>query len=122
VLERYGKSDAGLNRQPLRPGGAPGNVIEPGRALAIADFSAPALGAGERLIRLAYRIGVPSSLLTSPLGKKARPRLLATVENPLPGDRVAGTALRAGHFLVHGAQDADRPGRFRRGGADDPAA
>jgi hypothetical protein len=28
--------------------------------------------------------------------------LLATVTNPLPGDKAAGAALRAGHFLVHG--------------------
>jgi uncharacterized heparinase superfamily protein len=79
-------------------------TIEPGRALALADFSAPSLGAGERLIRLAYRMGVPSSMLTSPMGKKAKPRLLATVSNPMPGSRIAGTALRAGHFLVHGAK------------------
>jgi len=85
-------------------GGKPEKTIEPGRALALADFSAPSLGAGERLIRLAYRMGVPASMLTSPMGKKAKPRLLATVSNPLPGSRVAGTALRAGHFLVHGAK------------------
>ncbi|MEO5598608.1 MAG: hypothetical protein ABIQ66_08310, partial [Novosphingobium sp.] len=29
-------------------------VIEPGRMLALADFSPPSLSAGERLIRLAY--------------------------------------------------------------------
>jgi uncharacterized heparinase superfamily protein len=83
---------------------APGEVIEPGRALALADFSAPALSAGERLIRFAYKMGMPSTLLTSPMGKKTRPRLLATVTNPLPGSRAAGTALRAGHFVVHGAK------------------
>jgi len=83
---------------------APGEVIEPGRALALADFSAPALSAGERLIRFAYKLGMPSTLLTSPMGKKTRPRLLATVTNPLPGSRAAGTALRAGHFVVHGAK------------------
>ncbi|MCB2073263.1 MAG: heparinase II/III family protein [Novosphingobium sp.] len=82
----------------------PGEMIEPGRALAIADFSPPSTSAGERLIRLAYRMGVPASVLTSPMGKKTKPRLLATVLNPLPGNRVAGTALRAGHFLVHGAK------------------
>jgi uncharacterized heparinase superfamily protein len=86
------------------PSPEPGEMIEPGRALAIADFSPPSIGAGERLVRLAYRMGVPGSLLTSPLGKKSKPRLLATVANPLPGSRVAGTALRAGHFLVHGAK------------------
>lgn len=83
---------------------ADGEVIEPGRALALADFAPPSVGAGERLIRLAYRFGVPASLLTSPLGKAARPRILATVINPLAGSKVAGTALRAGHFLVHGAK------------------
>ena len=77
-------------------------TIEPARALALADFSPPLVGAGEKLIRLAYRLGVPGSVLTSPLGRPARPKLLATVANPLPGDKVAGTALRAGHFLVHG--------------------
>jgi len=84
----------------------PGEMIEPGRALAIADFSPPSVGAGERLLRLAYRMGIPASLLTSPIGKKARPRLLATVTNPVPGSRMNGTALRAGHFLVHGAKTA----------------
>ena len=84
----------------------PGEMIEPGRALAIADFSAPAVGTGERLIRLAYRFGIPTSLLTSPVGKKIKPRIQATVSNPLPGNRVNGTALRAGHFLVHGAKTA----------------
>jgi uncharacterized heparinase superfamily protein len=43
-------------------------------------------------------------MLTSPIAKAAKPRLLATVSNPLPGNRAAGTALRAGHFLVHGAK------------------
>jgi uncharacterized heparinase superfamily protein len=86
------------------PASGRGELIEPGRALAIADFSPPSLGAGERLIRLAYRLGVPGSMLTSPMGKTTRPRLLATVANPLPGNRAAGTALRAGHFLLHGAK------------------
>jgi uncharacterized heparinase superfamily protein len=81
-----------------------GELIEPGRALALADFSPPSLGAGEWLIRFAYRVGVPGAMLSSPVGKAAKPRLLATVLNPLPGSRAAGTALRAGHFLVHGAK------------------
>ncbi len=87
---------------PHTPGPMDGQVIEPGRALALADFAPPSLGAGERLIRLAYRLGVPGPALTAPFRKPAKPRLLATVTNPLPGDRAAGTALRAGHFLVHG--------------------
>ena len=81
-----------------------GELIEPGRALALADFSPPALGAGERLIRLAYSLGVPGSTLSAPFRKPARPRLLATVAGPLQGSKVAGTALRAGHFLVHGVK------------------
>lgn len=80
---------------------AAGELIEPGRALALADFSPPALGAGERLVRFAYRLGLPSTAF-HPFRKPVRPRLTATVSNPLPGDAVAGTALRAGHFLIHG--------------------
>jgi uncharacterized heparinase superfamily protein len=83
---------------------ANGEQLEPGRALALVDFSPPAVGAGERLIRFAYRMGVPGTMLTAPMGKKSKTRLLATVNNTLPGNRIAGTALRAGHFLVHGAK------------------
>ncbi|MFN4113575.1 MAG: heparinase II/III family protein [Sphingomonadaceae bacterium] len=79
-------------------------MLEPGRALALADFAPPSLGAGERLIRLAYRLGIPGSTLTSPFAKPARPRLLGTVATPLTGERAAGVALRAGHFLVHGVK------------------
>jgi len=93
---------------PLSGGGTeeelvePAEVIEPGRALALADFEPPAISAGERLIRLAYRLGVSGHTLAAPFRKPAKPRLLATVASPLPGDPVAGTALRAGHFLIHG--------------------
>jgi uncharacterized heparinase superfamily protein len=78
-------------------------VIEPGRALALADFSPPALGAGERLVRLAYAVGLPPGAF-NPFRKRTSPRLTATVTNPLPGDAAAGTALRAGHFLLHGVK------------------
>jgi len=81
-----------------------GTLIEPGRALALSDFTAPAMSAGERLMVLAYRLGVPGSTMAAPFRKPARPRLLATVDCPLRGDRVAGVALRAGHFLVHGVK------------------
>ncbi len=91
----------------------PGELIEPGRALAIADFATPSLGAGERLIRLAYRAGIPASMLTLPLGRKSRPRILAAVTNPLRGDAAAGKALRAGHFLVHGVKLAISQADFR---------
>ena len=83
---------------------APSELVEPGRALALADFTPPTLGAGERLLRLAYRLGVPGSTLAAPFRKPAKPRLLATVLNPLPGQKMAGTAIRAGHFLVHGVK------------------
>ena len=76
--------------------------VEAGRALALADFAPPSVGAGEKLVRLAYRLGVPGQALTAPFRKAARPKLLATVTYPLGGDKTAGTALRAGHFLVHG--------------------
>jgi uncharacterized heparinase superfamily protein len=78
------------------------DLVEPGRALALSDFTTPETTAGERLIRLAYRLGVPGPTLVAPFRKRAALRLLATVENPLPGDRVGGMALRTGHFLVHG--------------------
>lgn len=82
----------------------PDTILEPGKSLVLTDFVPPALGAGERLIRLAYRLGVPSSTLTSPFSKPARTRMLATVKCPLDGDRAAGVALRMGHFLVHGVK------------------
>ncbi|HCF25057.1 MAG TPA: heparinase [Novosphingobium sp.] len=104
ALTLGGSDEAGLVSEtaPALPSG--GEVVEPGRALALADFAPPAIGAGERLLRLAYRLGIPGSALTAPFGKSAKPRLLATVTNPLEGSKVAGTALRAGHFLVHGAK------------------
>ena len=82
----------------------PAEVIEPGRALALADFAPPSLSAGERLIRLAYRLGISGPALTAPFRKPVRPRLVATVESPMRGDPVAGTALRAGHFLILGVK------------------
>jgi uncharacterized heparinase superfamily protein len=83
---------------------APGKVLEPGRSLALADFAPPALGAGEKLIRFAYRLGFSGATLAAPFRKPARPRLLATVESALTGERAAGMALRAGHFLVLGVK------------------
>ena len=88
----------------LDAGSTPGELVEPGRALALADFSPPSLGASERLLRLAYRMGVPGSTLAAPFRKPAKTRLLATVLNPLAGHKAAGTAMRAGHFQVHGVK------------------
>ncbi len=76
----------------------------PSRELVLSDFNPPDVSAGERLIRLAYRMGIPGSTLASPFRKPMRPRLLAVVDSPLKGDRVAGMALRAGHFLVYGVK------------------
>lgn len=82
----------------------PVQPVEASQALVVSDFTPPAVTAGERLIRLAYGLGVSGQLLTSPFHKPPKTRLLATVLNPLPGDKVAGTALRAGFFLAHGAK------------------
>ncbi len=79
-------------------------VIEPGRMLALADFAPPSLSAGERFLRFAYSIGIPGSALTAPLRKAQKERLLAAAVDPLTGDKVAGTAIRAGHFLLNGAK------------------
>ena len=76
--------------------------IEPARALVPADFAPPREGLFDAGLRWAYRIGVPGSFLAAPLRKPARPRLLATVSSPLAGDPARGTAVRSGHFLVHG--------------------
>lgn len=86
------------------PAAGPGEQVEPGRALAIADFAPPETTLGERVVRLAYRLGVRGGTLAAPFRKPVRPRLLATVESALRGDAVAGTALRAGHFLVCGVK------------------
>ena len=118
VLQVRAAADAGTAAIPLASGdegglvsaataagaAAPGELVEPGRALALADFAPPSVGAGERLIRLAYRFGISGSALSALFRKPAKPRLLATVTNPLPGSRTSGTALRAGHFLVHGVK------------------
>jgi uncharacterized heparinase superfamily protein len=83
------------------PGMIEAGIVEPGRALALADFSPPQVGTGERLMRLAYRFGLGPRAL-NPFAKRTAPRLTATVANPLPGDPSTGTALRAGHFVLHG--------------------
>ena len=72
------------------------------RALVLSDFVPPKADLSEKLVRVAYRLGFDGATLTAPFRKPARPRLLATVETTLPGDRVAGMALRAGHFMING--------------------
>lgn len=75
--------------------------LEPARALVPTDFARRS-SLFDAALGLAYGLGVPGTLLASPLRRPARPRLLATVTNPLEGDRARGKAIRAGHFLVEG--------------------
>lgn len=77
---------------------------EPSRALALSDVIAVKSGPGEALIRLAYRIGIPGHAIAAPFRRPQPLRVLATVESPNRGDRTVGTALRAGHFLIHGVR------------------
>ncbi len=74
------------------------------RALVVTDFSPPVASASERLMRLAFSLGVSHSTIVAPFRKPLRPRLQALVKTPLEGDRAAGMALRAGHFYVHGVK------------------
>jgi uncharacterized heparinase superfamily protein len=83
---------------------APPPPQEPSRALALSDVIAVKSGPGEALIRLAYRMGIPGHALAAPFRRPQALRVLATVESPNRGDRAAGTALRAGHFLIHGVR------------------
>ncbi|MWV26462.1 heparinase [Erythrobacter sp. GH3-10] len=55
-------------------------------------------------MRLAFSMGVSHSTIVAPFRKPLRPRLLATVNTPLEGDRAAGMALRAGHFYIYGVK------------------
>ncbi len=92
--------------QPLAAG--PNEAATPpvteARALVLSDFVPPKADFTEKLVRFSYRLGVGGATLTAPFRKPARPRLLATVESPLAGDRAAGMALRAGYFLIHGVK------------------
>ncbi|MBV7258685.1 heparinase II/III family protein [Erythrobacter crassostreae] len=78
--------------------------VETSRALALTDVIAPRSSPGEALIRMAYRMGVPGHALAAPFRRAAALRVLATVDAPAIGNRAAGTALRAGHFLIDGVK------------------
>ncbi len=77
---------------------------EPHDAPPPADLASPEATLGERIVRAAYRMGVPAGILDAPFRRPEPLRITATVECPALGDRVAGMALRAGHFLVGGAR------------------
>ena len=99
----------GAGEEALRREAADGDkpsaeTVEPSRALALSDVIAPRAKAGEALIRMAYRMGIPGHFLSAPFRRPSALRVLATVNSPASGDRAAGIALRAGHFLVHGVK------------------
>ncbi len=105
-LEEQAAIGLGPGDEPLRQDGtgAGGEALEAERALALTDVIAPRTKPGEALIRLAYRLGVPGHALAAPFRRPAPLRVTATVHSPVSGDRAAGVALRAGHFLVHGVK------------------
>lgn len=81
-----------------------GPVAETGASAepALAELSPPRLGIVDGTMRFLYAHGVSARNLVRPFHKPSRLRLLATVAEPLPGERAAGMALRAGHFLIAG--------------------
>lgn len=83
---------------------APAPPEEPSRALALSDVITVQSGPGDALIRLAYRLGIPGHAIAAPFRRPQAVRVLATVESPNRGERAAGTALRAGHFLIQGVR------------------
>lgn len=70
--------------------------------LALAELSPPSLGPIDRTMRFLYARGISARNLVRPFHKPSKMRLLATVAEPLPGERPGGMALRAGHFLIAG--------------------
>lgn len=100
VLPLAGAAEPGVTE---RSRGEP-KIVEQSRALALSDVIAVQAGPGKALTRLAYRMGVPGHVLAAPFRRPQSLRVLATVDSPNRGDRTAGTALRAGHFLVYGAR------------------
>ncbi len=84
---------------PGRPLGA-----DPAAPSGASELPAPETTLGERFVRSAFALGVPAAVLVAPFRRPLKPRVKATVECPPIGDRVAGMALRAGHFLVGGSK------------------
>ncbi|MBL8656146.1 MAG: heparinase II/III family protein [Altererythrobacter sp.] len=88
-------------------------TVEPlgsARALVPADFARNEKPF-DAALAWAYRLGIPGAMLSAPLRKPAKLRLLATVASPFAGDRSRGKAIRAGYFLIEGLRlplaDAD---------------
>ncbi|WP_086618205.1 heparinase II/III family protein [Erythrobacter tepidarius] len=106
LVERVGDGPVLVLAAQTEPQAAPASPPpeQTGRALALSDVIAVPSGPGAALIRWAYRLGVPGHAMAAPFRRPQPLRVLATVESPNRGDRAAGTALRAGHFLVHGVR------------------
>ncbi|AKM08956.1 heparinase II/III family protein [Croceicoccus naphthovorans] len=80
----------------------PGPTLSDGGEPTLADFTPPRLGMVDGTMRFLYARGVSARNLVRPFHKPSRTRILATVDEPLPGERAPGMALRAGHFLIAG--------------------
>lgn len=100
---------ASTGRSPGGPDAHEAALIEPSAVPAehsgepdLADLSPPKLGFVDGAMRFLYARGVAARNLVRPFHKPSRLRLLATVDEPLPGERAAGMALRAGHFIIAG--------------------
>ena len=103
---RLGRAESGAARHSAGAGRL--TATPPARAGAGAGagrFHRRRLGRGRRAIRLAYRWACPArDAGARRSASRADCACWRPCPNPLPGDRAAGTALRAGHFLIHGAR------------------
>jgi hypothetical protein len=89
-----------------------GELIEPGRALALSDFDPPETTAGERLIRLAYRLGISGATLAAPFRKPARPRDAGDRAKPARRRPRRRNGLACRPFPRPRGQGSNRPGRL----------
>ncbi|WP_066559639.1 heparinase II/III family protein [Croceicoccus bisphenolivorans] len=94
---------------PLSMNDGDAGLVEPAAMLAdpagepeLADLAPPRLGMVDGAMRFLYARGVSARNLVRPFHKPSRLRILATVDEPVPGERAAGMALRAGHFTIAG--------------------
>lgn len=96
-------AQAGPSAPDAPPHGLPAGA-DPAAVSGFSDLPAPDTTFSERLVRSAFALGVPTAVLVAPFRRPLKPRIKATVECPPIGDRVAGMALRAGHFLIGGTK------------------